>query len=68
MKKNDDGRLNLWDWARWSVATAVAAVSMTAGIISWAEGKFVSEDVFAMLVNRLDRIENKLDSVLNFRR
>lgn len=66
MTKND-GRLNLFDWARWSVATAVAAVSMTAGLIAWAEGKFVSQDVFAMLVNRLDRIESKLDTVLHFK-
>lgn len=55
---------NDFDWLRWGFATAVAAVSMGITVVVWAYSTFPTKDIFEILIQRLDRIENKVDKIL----
>lgn len=53
------------DWIKWTTATAVAAMSLGFTVMTWAYGTFPTKDMFQLIIDRLDRIENTLNHVLS---
>lgn len=63
MSKSEQ-HLNTLDWAKLGLATAIAAVTMSTAVMAWAYGTFTTKDVFELIIDRLDRIESKLDGLI----
>ena len=55
------------EWFKWVVATTVAAISMSIGVVTSAyaifETKESAQQIYLVLKERLDRIEEKLDRI-----
>ena len=58
------------DWGKWSIATMIAAMTMTATGVSAAYSIFrtksEAQEAFTILEKRLDRIEDKVDDTLSW--
>jgi cell division protein FtsL len=60
------------EWAKWIVATIVAAVTMSVGVVTSAYGIFETkeqvESIYTVIKDRLDRIESKIDRMSEWQR
>lgn len=59
-----DSGLSISQWVQWLAATAAAAISMAAYAFATFDTKDHVIEVFIQVEKRLDRIEAKLDRIL----